>query len=508
MANDELTPVIIGVGDIKNKSLEVENASEPAVLMKQAILESLKDTNLSTAKQDALMSAVDDLSVVATWTWPYPDLPDYLSKLLKIDPAVRHLSEHGGNSPCQLLDEAARRIAKGETTVAIVTGGEALASLRSCTVAKKMPPPGWPAPDPNSRTMTADDLSLLGTTPGSLHKIGLPIHIYPLYENGFRARRKQSIRENHEESSALYAQFAEVAKENTLAWNHGKAASKEEIGTVSTKNRVICFPYPLLMNAFNTVNLAAACIVTSAGHARSLRIPESKWIYPLSGAGSAEDPDFWKRAAFDSAPAISASIDLALKNAGLQKRQIDLFDFYSHHLGLPTGPSDNPVTLLGGLTSFGGAGNNYSMHALTAMTRELRKGNKKFGLVLANGGVLTHQNVIILAKQPNKGSVPYADQDSHAEINLPIPTFVEKPQGRATIEAYTVQFDRDNKPSLGYIVGRLESGDRPRFIANHGDEFTLAELSSMDKEPIGRRGTVSLASDGRNLFCLDAQSRL
>ncbi|KAH0003202.1 hypothetical protein KCU78_g14029, partial [Aureobasidium melanogenum] len=77
MADDELTPVNIGVGDIKNKSLEVENASEPAVLMKQAILESLKDTNLSTAKQDALMSAVDDLSVVATWTWPYPDLPDY-----------------------------------------------------------------------------------------------------------------------------------------------------------------------------------------------------------------------------------------------------------------------------------------------------------------------------------------------------------------------------------------------------------------------------------------------
>jgi hypothetical protein len=35
-------------------------------------------------------------------------------------------------------------------------------AVRSCTVAKKMPPPGWPAPDPNSRTMTADDLSLLG----------------------------------------------------------------------------------------------------------------------------------------------------------------------------------------------------------------------------------------------------------------------------------------------------------------------------------------------------------
>lgn len=33
-----------------------------------------------------------------------------------------------------------------------------------------------------------------------------------------------------------------------------------------------------------------------------------------------------------------------------------------HHLGLPIIDSPKPLTLLGGLTSFGGAGNNYSMH--------------------------------------------------------------------------------------------------------------------------------------------------
>lgn len=32
------------------------------------------------------------------------------------------------------------------------------------------------------------------------------------------------------------------------------------------------------------------------------------------------------------------------------------------HLGLPITKSPKPITLLGGLTSFGGAGNNYSMH--------------------------------------------------------------------------------------------------------------------------------------------------
>lgn len=45
---------------------------------------------------------------------------------------------------------------------------------------------------------------------------------------------------------------------------------------------------PLLMNAFNTVNLSAACVVTSTEYARQLQIPEDKWIYPLGGAGFKE----------------------------------------------------------------------------------------------------------------------------------------------------------------------------------------------------------------------------
>jgi len=43
---------------------------------------------------------------------------------------------------------------------------------------------------------------------------------------------------------------------------------------------------PLLMNAFNNVNLAAAVLLTSTQLARELGVPESKWIYPLGGAGA------------------------------------------------------------------------------------------------------------------------------------------------------------------------------------------------------------------------------
>lgn len=78
---------------------------------------------------------------------------------------------------------------------------------------------------------------------GAIHKIGAPIHIYPLYEHGFRAHRQQSPQDNNEESATLYAEFASVAKMNPYAWQYGKpAATKEFIGTVSKKNRMICSP--------------------------------------------------------------------------------------------------------------------------------------------------------------------------------------------------------------------------------------------------------------------------
>ena len=47
------------------------------------------------------------------------------------------------------------------------------------------------------------------------------------------------------------------------------------------------------MNAFNSVNLAAACILTSVEYAQALGIPEEKLIYPLGGAGT-QDADHCK----------------------------------------------------------------------------------------------------------------------------------------------------------------------------------------------------------------------
>lgn len=45
------------------------------------------------------------------------------------------------------------------------------------------------------------------------------------------------------------------------------------------------------MNAFNTVDLAGACILTSTEYAEQLGISKDRWIYPLGGAGTRDSYD-------------------------------------------------------------------------------------------------------------------------------------------------------------------------------------------------------------------------
>ena len=130
MSPSASTPVVIGVGDFVNRSKRVEDALEPLQLMLRAIEEAIADTGLSESSSQHLRAAVDSLDVVRTWTWPYDDLPGLIAQRLKINPSRKHHTDNGGNQPGLWFDEAARRISKGETKVAILTGGEALASCK------------------------------------------------------------------------------------------------------------------------------------------------------------------------------------------------------------------------------------------------------------------------------------------------------------------------------------------------------------------------------------------
>jgi len=74
------------------------------------------------------------------------------------------------------------------------------------------------------------------------------------------------------------------------------------------------------------------------------------------------------------------------------------------------------------------------------------------------------------------------------------------------LQTYTIEYDRQGAPSLGLIVGKLQ-GSGQRFLANHGDEQTLAQLANTSAEQVGRAGFVH-KDDERNLFFFDLKTRL
>lgn len=135
--------------------------------------------------------------------------------------------------------------------------------MSACAAARRLPPPNWSSLDeevntvfsPTNRELKASALPGAWTSDrsgsddvdlGAVHSIGTPIHIYPLYENSYRAYRNQSIAENHEESAKMYGDFAHVAEGNEYAWSYGTPTETAgSIGKVSQKNRMICFPCTL-----------------------------------------------------------------------------------------------------------------------------------------------------------------------------------------------------------------------------------------------------------------------
>lgn len=149
--------------------------------------------------------------------------------------------------------------------------------------------------------------------------------------------------------------------------------------------------------------------------------------------------------------------------------------------------ADDPrgLTLTGGLPFFGGAGNNYSMHAIAEAVASARSVPGQFTFVGANGGMMSKYAVGVYSTTP----VPWkADRSAELQAqadNAPAVPVTESAQGPATIETYSVRYDWDTR--TGIIIGRLDA-DGTRFLATTEDEDLVALLS--DGDPLGAPVTV------------------
>ena len=265
------------------------------------------------------------------------------------------------------------------------------------------------------------------------------------------------------------------------------------------------------MNAMNQINQSASVLLTSVGHARSLGVDPSRWVFLHGCADVTEIWDVTQRVNYHSAPAISILGRESLAMARINIEDITHIDLYScfpsavaiacRELGIP---EDDPrdLTVTGGLAFHGGAGNNYVMNSIAAMVDQLREDPGTYGLVTANGGYLSRHSAGIYSTLPPEG--PWQRPDPvfyQQEIDaLDSPVFTESPDGKAAIETYSVVFGRDNHPDFGFVIGRLGSNPETgtRFIARvTPDTDVLMDMTQSDY--IGRVGKVS-SVEGSNIF--------
>jgi acetyl-CoA C-acetyltransferase len=158
---------------------------------------------------------------------------------------------------------------------------------------------------------------------------------------------------------------------------------------------------------------------------------------------------------------------------------------------------DDPrgLTVTGGLPYAGVPGNNYTLHSLATMVGRLRAQPGSKGLVTGNGWYLTKHSACVASTAPPEPSTSRAAPPPKATHRDPTPP-AEELHGCGTVEAYTVQYDREGAPKRGIVLGRSDDGRR--FLANTPDDRELLE-SFAAVEDVGREGRLS-AVDGHQVF--------
>ena len=265
----------------------------------------------------------------------------------------------------------------------------------------------WPsAPEDQPPVMLGEDLDM--THPAEAERgVYLPVQIYPMFETAIRAAAGRDPEEHLVRVSELWARFSAVAADNPAAWIRD-AKSPEEIRTTSAQNRLIGLPYRKYMNSNNDVDMAAAIIMCSVETAERLGVPRDRWVFPLSGADCHEHPFVSNRDTFARTPAIELGGKRALELAGADIDDVPIVDLYScfpsavqlgaQSLGLST--TDRQLTRTGGLPFAGGPWNNYVMHAIATVTKDLREQPGEKGLVWANGGYATKHAFGVYGTEP------------------------------------------------------------------------------------------------------------
>ena len=503
------TPVLVGCAQyLDNKGIHGLNYLDILSTVSKSAIEDCESKiplykHLDTVSVIRFVADTPNRDSATTNLWGYSNMPRSLANSLNITASSEIYTTTGGNSPQLLLNELSNRIRDKQIECALLAGGESLDTFVSKLKAGETVDWGDdPGGEPESIGSTRDG----ATEFEQKHGIFDPPSVYPLFANGIRRNENKKLEEHLDDVSSLFSKFSKVASLNKYAW-FKVFRTPEEIKEVKPENRMVGFPYTKYMNSMIRVNQSAAIIVTSVKKAKELGIPENKWIYMHAGACLNDIWNVTERVDYHSSPAIKECTSAILEKANCSTKDIEYFDIYScfpsavqiamKEIGI--NPKDKrDLTVTGGLPYFGGPGNAYVLNSMASMIKKLRQNKGKFGMVTANGWYLTKHGAGIFSSTPCLGEWNQVVDSSNLQkkINeISHPEFIERADGKASIETYTIVNSREG-PKRGIIIGRLDNGKR--FLANtNKDKKLLTKM--MEKEMLDTKGKVKF-ENGKNIF--------
>ena len=495
---DPRTPVVVGVGQSSERLGEPGyRRRSPVELAADAARDAIDDSGADPA---AVAAAIDTVAGVRQFENSVPgaraplgrsdNFPRSVAGRLGADPARAVLEVSGGQAPQHLVNEFAAAIAAGHGEVVLLFGSEAISTIENEARSDDADRPDFTEHVDGSMEDRGYGLKGLVSSHLAAHGLTDAPSQYALIDNARRARLKQSREDYAAGLGALFAPFTRVAAANP----HSSAPverTASELVTPTEANRPIADPYTRYIVAREKVNQGAAVLLMSVAAARRLGVPADRWVF-LHGHADLRERDLMDRADLSRGPASVMAARHALEVAGITADDLATIDLYSCFaapvLNICEGlhvPPDDPrgLTLTGGLPFFGGAGNNYSMHAIAETVQRARSNPGSFGFVGANGGIMSKYSAGVYST----ASAPWAPDNSkrlQEEIDgWAVPEQALNADGWATIETYTVKHARDGRRT-GIVIGRLEADGR-RFVAKGDDEALLGLLST--GEPSGVR---------------------
>lgn len=458
-----------------------EGAPEPLAMWEEVSRLAADDARCRAAD---VLARLESVQVPYCHSWQYDDPPRRLAERLAAEPKHTNYAGMAGSTVQVLVNETAVRMARGEVDLALVVGGEALATRRRMRKAETKPswshPPSTPRPFPWEEPFHPAELA---------HEVLQAYLTFALFDTARQGHLLTPSGKHRRQLGEMMSRLSAVASKNPYAWFR-EELSPEDIALPTHSNRMVAWPYTKRMTAIMDVDMAAALLLATHEEADALGVPTDRrvylrgWCYAHDPYYVAERPRMWRSAAMEQV------FRETLRSAGSHADDIAHLDLYAcfpssvcfalDALGIsPDDPRVPSVT--GGLPYHGGPGSNPVTHAIATMVEVLREDPASMGLVSGVGMHLSKHSAGLYSTEPGPVSIPNeagAQQAVDAEGTLLI---AEHYDGPAEVLAGSVVHGSDGEALSGVLVCEAPRASKGavRLYAKVFD----ADIMSMIEDP-------------------------